>query len=420
LNPTTEVPQMDESEPQPEEDQRKEALKQASQDLQESFDCAEHSEDLPPDVHPYLGKLEQEGNFVCPESIEEPAEEVDGLILYQTVEERSMDNSLDTEAFMHNAAGEFAQMQEIPQNSRGSGGALGEDLADQVDEISEGQVARGSLRDAAGVRACEETAEKAEAKTSEMELENIYSEFAQPSHPSVSDSEQSKCAEMTRENDGAKTEVSTNQEDFEGSAEDLNSPDGSRDCRRRALLFSRDQDSKVHVLDQSEMKMASALPSNSTDTKPSDLKFSLQQTSGEKKPEELAVPIKVEVTKTETVEDVCPDSSEVKHSHFFSYPVKSEDLVTKAEQLEYPVKAPSLEEKPEDLSLPMKPENFDTKPEVLQFVAYSDGSEVKPDVKPSALRFTAFTVEVYVRYIFLTRPFSIRSHVLLRNLLSYS
>ncbi|XP_072237540.1 chromodomain-helicase-DNA-binding protein 6 isoform X2 [Leuresthes tenuis] len=385
LSPTTEVPQMDESEPQPEEDQRKEALKGASQDLQESFECAEHSEDLPPDVHPYLGKLEQEGNFVCPESIEEPAEEVDGLILYQTVEERSMDNSLDTEAFMHNAAGEFVQMQEIPQSSRGSGAALGEDLADQVDEISEGQVARGSLHDAAGVRACEETAEKAEDKSSEMELENIYSEFAQPSHPSVSDSEQSKCAESTRENDGAKTEVSTNQEDL-----NLNSPDGSRDCRRRALLFSHDQDSKVDVLDQSEMKMASALPSNSTDTKPSDLKFSLQQTSGEKKPEELAVPIKVEVTKTETVEDVCPDSSEVKHSHFFSYPVKSEDLETKAEQLEYPVKAPSLEDKPEDLSLPMKPENFDTKPQVLQFVAYSDGSEVKPDVKPSTLRFTAF------------------------------
>ncbi|XP_075316313.1 uncharacterized protein chd6 isoform X3 [Odontesthes bonariensis] len=351
LNPAPEVPQMDESEPQPEEHQRKEVLKQAPHDLQQSFDCAGQNEDLPPDVHPYLGKLGQEGNFVCP--MEEPAEEVDGLILYQAVEERSMDNSLDTEAFMHSAAGEFVQMQEIPQSSRGSGAALGEDLADQVHEISEGQ-------DAAGTRACEETAVRPEARTSEMELENMYPDFAQPSHPSVSDSEQSKCAEITGENDGAK--ASTNQEHSEGSA------DGGRD-------------------------FTSALPSNSSDAKPPDLKFSLQERekiSFERKAEELAVPIKVEGTKTEAVEDVCPDSSEVKHSRFFSYAVKSEHLVTKAEQLEYPVKAPSLEEKPEDLSLPMKPENLDAKPEVLQFVAYSDGSEVKPDVKPPALRFTAF------------------------------
>uniref|UniRef100_A0A3P8NWU5 DNA helicase n=1 Tax=Astatotilapia calliptera TaxID=8154 RepID=A0A3P8NWU5_ASTCA len=98
-----------------------------------------------------------------------------------------------------------------------------------------------------------------------------------------------------------------------GSDEDLNLPDGSRDCKNNALKFSLDQDSKDNLLDQNEIKMGSTLPVNNIDTKPSDLKFS-HLPDGEEKPEQLLLPVKIEDTKTQTIEDVCPDSSEVKHT----------------------------------------------------------------------------------------------------------
>ncbi|XP_076600782.1 chromodomain-helicase-DNA-binding protein 6 isoform X1 [Chaetodon auriga] len=394
LNPPMEVPQMDGIESEPglgEQDETMEVSNQLSQDLQESFDQAESKEELRQGVHPYLGKLEQEGSLACPESIEVPGEEVDGFILYQTVEEETMDNSLDADTLMGDAAGEFVQARE---DSREDGPV---DLADQVDEISEGQMDHVSLMDVPVVQPCDEVSGKAakqqEAKPSEMELQSIYSEYGQPSGPATSVSsptDASKCDETTTESGGGvKTEVSMNHEHYEATAEDLTSPDGDRDCKNRALTFSLDQDNKDNLLEQNEIKMAPTLAANSVDTKPSDLKFSLLPDSGgEKKPQQL--PIKVEETKTETAEDVYPDSSEVKHGKFFSYAVKSEDLVTKVEQLDYPVKPETLEAKPEDLSLPMKPESLDSKPEVLQFAAYPDGAEIKPEAKPVALGFAAY------------------------------
>ncbi|XP_027135494.1 chromodomain-helicase-DNA-binding protein 6 isoform X3 [Larimichthys crocea] len=394
LNTPMEVPQMDGIEPEPgpeEQDERMEVSDQLSEDLRESFDQAEHKEELPQDVHPYLGKLEQEGSLGCPVSIEEPGEEVDGLILYQTVEEETMENSLDTDTLMGNATEEFVHARGIPENSR-------EDLADQVDEISEGGMDHVPLMDVPMIQPCDETAEKAvkqlNAKPNEMELESIYSEYAQPSCPSASVSSPrvaSKSDESTSESGRVKTEVSMDQDDFQGTGEDLTLPDGSRDCKNGALTFSFHQDNKDNLLEQNEIKIAPTLPANSIDTKPTDLKFSLLPDSGaEKKPLQLELPIKVEETKTETAEDVYPDSSEVKHGKFFSYVVLSEDLVTKAEQLDYPVKPETQETKPEDLSLPMKPERLDSKPEVLQFAAYSDGAEIKPEAKPVVLGFVAY------------------------------
>ncbi|XP_070759561.1 chromodomain-helicase-DNA-binding protein 6 [Enoplosus armatus] len=397
LNPPMEVPQMDGIEPEPgleEQDQR--ISNRLAQDLQDTFDQAGHKQELPQAVHPYLGKLEQGGSLACPESIEEPGEEVDGLILYQT-----MENSLDAVTLMRNATGEFVQARGIPENSRADGGVECTDLADQVDEISEGQMAHVSLMGVPLVQPCDETAKKAvkqlHAKPNEMELESIYSDYTQPSCPATSVSSPSVASKpdetATKSGGGAgvKTEVSMDEENYEGTVEDLNLPDGSRDCKNRALAFSLDRDNKDNLLEQNEIKIAPTLPANSIDTKQSDLKFSLLPDSdGEKKPQQLELPIKVEKTKTETLEDVYPDSSEVKHGKFLSYAVKSEVLVTKAEQLDYPVKPETLETKPEDLSLPMKPESVDRKPEVLQFAAYSDGIEIKPEAKPVALRFAAY------------------------------
>lgn len=381
---------MDGMEPEPDA-----VSNQLSQDLQESFDQAEPKEALPQGVHPYLGKLDQEGSLACPESIEEPGEEVHGLILYQTVEEETMENSLDSETLMGNTTGEFVDARGIPENSNEDGPVECADLADQVDEISEGKMVHVSLMGVAMVRPCDETTGKLvkqpDAKPNQMELESIY--YAQPPCPSISSpTVASKSDETTaKSGGGVKTEVSMDQENYEGTVEDLTLPHGSRHCKNRALMFSLHQDHKDNLLEQNEIKILPILPADSIDTKPSVLKFSLSPDSGgEEKPQEVELPIKVEETKTETAEDVYPDSSEVKHGKFFSYTVKSEDLVTKAEQLDYPVKPETLETKPEDLSLPMKPESLDRKPDVLQFAAYSDGAEIKPEAKPVALRFTAY------------------------------
>nr|XP_046240987.1 chromodomain-helicase-DNA-binding protein 6 isoform X2 [Scatophagus argus] len=338
LNPSMEVPQMDGIEPEPEQDERMEVSAQMSQDLQETFDQSECKEELPQDVHPFL---EPEGSLACPESIEEPEEGVDGLILYQAVEEEPMENSLDTETLMGNTAGEFVR-------ASGEDGPV--DLADQVDEISEGQMDHVSLMD---VQPCDETTGKAgkqlDTKPNEMEMESIYSEYTLVPCPATSVSSPtlaSKSDESSAKNhDGAavETEVSMDQENSEGT-EDLTSSGGSRD------------------------------PDN----------------GGEKKPQPPELPIKAEENKMETAVDVYPDSSEVKQGKFFSCTVKSEELVTKAEQFDYPVKSETLETKPEHLSLPVKPESLDSKPEVLQLAAYSDGAEVKGEAKPEALGLAAY------------------------------
>ncbi|XP_060897715.1 chromodomain-helicase-DNA-binding protein 6 isoform X2 [Labrus mixtus] len=347
LSPQMVAPQMDGMEPEPsvgEQDERMEVSNQLSQDLQESFNQSECKEECLQGVQAYLGKLQQEGSLVCPESIEEPGEEVDGMILYQTGEEDTLENSPVSETLIGNPPGEFVQ---VEGNSS--------DLADQVDEISEGQMDGVSLLN---VPLCEDT------KPNDMEHESIYSEYANPSCASASSpAAASKSEEASSQIDGIKTEISMDQENYDGPA-----------------------DNKDNLIHQSQGKVSPDL-SDSVDTKPSDLKFPLLSDHvREKRRQELELPIKREETKTETFDDVYPDSSQVKHE--LSYVVKSEDLVTKSEQVEFPVKAETLESKPEDLSLPVKPESEDSKPEVLQFAAFSG---VKPENKPLALGFAAFS-----------------------------
>jgi len=294
---------------------------QGKEDLRGSFSQSKHNEEeeSPGDAHPYLGKLE---------SIEEPGQEVDGLIL-------TMGNSLDTETLL--------------------GDMAGEDLAGQVDEVSNGRVDQESLME---VQPCDETTEK----PSEMVLQSIYSAYALPSCSAAS---VLPATVESKNGAGLKGEESMDQDHYGGAAEDLNVPDGSRDCKNRDLAFSLEQD---------EINMAASLPADGIDTKPPDLKFPASPDGGgEKKPHELELPVKVEETKTETAGHVYPDGSEFRHEKFLSYRVKSEHLVTKAE--------------PEDLSPPMKAESLDTKPEGLQFAVYSHGAEIKPEAKPVALGF---------------------------------
>lgn len=377
------------------EPERMDVSDQPSPDLQEHFYQSEHKEEAPQDMHPYLGKMGQDEDLRCPESIEEPEEDVEGLILYQAVEEETMENSLDNETLMVNETGEFEQEKEIPENARDDTPAS---LADQVNEISEGQMDRISPMDVPVVQACDETAEKAvkqqDRKYNGIELESIYSEYSQPPCPatSISPPPDAKAEEgQLKSRDRATVKTEEDEEHYEGPFEDLALPDGSRDCKNRAWSSTADLDNKTDLLDQSEVKMAATLSADSDDTKPTDLKLSVASDNGcEKKPEQLELPIKVEETKLETAEYVYPDSSDVKQGKLFSFSVKSEELETKAEQLDYPVKPETLEAKAEDLSLPMKPETLDSKPDVLQFAAFPEGTEIKPEEKPVTLGFAGY------------------------------
>ncbi|XP_060926010.1 chromodomain-helicase-DNA-binding protein 6 [Limanda limanda] len=329
LNPHME--QMDELDPE-DQDERMEVSNHLSSDFQQSFERGESKSGFPRVELPYLGKIEQ-----CPESIEEPeeeeeeeeVEEVDGLMLYQTSEKSG--------ALIVDESEEFLQAGEIAENSRGDDSMEPTDPSDPVDEdvpVKQSSCSSASL----------------------------------PSDTSTSDAK-----------NGGKTEVSTDQEDYEGPGEDCKS-------------FSY-QDSKDNLLQHNKIRPVAALPENSVDAETPDVKFPIPDDDVEKKLSQLEQPIKVEETKMEVVEEalpVYPDSSEVKRAKFLSYPVKSEKLVTKAEQLDFPLKEETLQSVPEDLSFSMKPERVDRKPEVLQFAAFSDGVEVKPEAKPVALEFASY------------------------------
>lgn len=285
---------------------------QLSQDLQQSLDEAEHKEELSHGMHPYLGKLEQGGSLGCPESIQESVEEVDGLILYQTVKEET----LDTETLMGNKAGQFVQAEKyIEDNPVG--------LSDQVDVISEGQMAHDTFIGVPEVQLCDETTGKAakqlDMKPNEMELESIYSEYVQHSCPNTCVSSPAvtcKSEESTIKNSrGVKTQVSMDQENYDSTVNELTLAPGSRDCKNRALPFSLDQDNKDDHIEQNETKLAPTLSANRIESKLSHFNFFLlPDISAGKKPQPFELSIKAEESKT--LQDVCTDSSELKSEKF--------------------------------------------------------------------------------------------------------
>uniref|UniRef100_A0A665TTQ3 Chromodomain helicase DNA binding protein 6 n=1 Tax=Echeneis naucrates TaxID=173247 RepID=A0A665TTQ3_ECHNA len=190
---------------------------------------------------------------------------VDGLILYQTVEEDTMESSMESGALMGNSSGEFLRVPETVGISREKGSMDHEELSDQVDEISEGQMDHVALMEVPAVQTCDEL-KQTDAKASEMELGCIYSDCTKPSNASASlpsPTVESRSEETPVMKDGVKTEVSMDQENYDGTPEDCN---------------------KDNLLDRNE---------NSADTKLHTLKFSpLPDDSSEKKPAQLELPIK--------------------------------------------------------------------------------------------------------------------------------
>ncbi|KAM4613254.1 chromodomain-helicase-DNA-binding protein 6 isoform 2-T3 [Polymixia lowei] len=376
-----------------------------SLDLQDHLDQGEHREDLPQGESPYPGKLEQEVGLGCPEAVEEPKEQMDGLIWCQGDEEE------EEEEAMERTSGEVPDVDGIQEHSKADV-SMTQETADQVEEISDRQVNRGSLMDVAMVEPCGEASEPAverlKPEPQEMELENIHTGRTHRSSTSIPIVISKSDEPITKSLDGAgaQMELIMDQEGCEGKVEDLNFLENSGDSKHESLGFSLNSESEKIPFDHlgvpeklcdrrpGQIEVTPTLTTDSIDTKPEGMKFSLLPDSCVRgKPDPLELPIKTEETKTEALEEglpMYPDSSEVKPTNLLGYPIKPESLVTKTEQLDYSVKPEAVETKSEDLSYPMKPENLTSKPEGFQFAAYSDGSEIKPEAKPESLGFPAY------------------------------
>uniref|UniRef100_H3DJD5 Chromodomain helicase DNA binding protein 6 n=1 Tax=Tetraodon nigroviridis TaxID=99883 RepID=H3DJD5_TETNG len=128
LDQAMDLPQVDELEAAASlvgQDKKMELLPQLSPNLQESFEPAGQKESLSPDERPYFRKLEQEGSFVCPQAIQESGETVEGLILYQTVEEETQ---------MEKTPGDIVEVTGSPQNPIEAAPVC---LSEQVERITE-------------------------------------------------------------------------------------------------------------------------------------------------------------------------------------------------------------------------------------------------------------------------------------------
>ncbi|XP_068598106.1 chromodomain-helicase-DNA-binding protein 6 [Brachionichthys hirsutus] len=349
LSPPMDLPQMHEVESEPghgEQEEEMDVSHHCSQDLQQHFYQAEHEEDPSQDVPPRLGRLGQEHGAVCPVSVSQLEE--DGLMFHPTGDEETM----CAETLMGHAGGQ--EVTGILQNCKDNL----VNLQDEAHEMSEGQIA----------------------------LEAICAECTQsrcPAPPGSSPPVTSKSEETTSEN--AKPEVSVEQD----RAEPLASAGGSRDCSKRPFSVSPVRDKEDLLLELNERTIARSLSAKKADPKISEL---LPDGGSEKKPQQLELPIKEGGAKTEHVQEVIAEDSEVKHGKLG--PCKSEDFVVNAEQFTCPVKREIRGGKPECLSLEMKPGTLDSKSGVLQCAAYTGKRKVYPGTRAEALRLTDYPDEV--------------------------
>lgn len=354
------------------QDKKMELLPQLSPNLQESFEPAGQKESLSPDERPYFRKLEQEGSFVCPQAIQESGETVEGLILYQTVEEETQ---------MEKTPGDIVEVTGSPQNPIEAAPVC---LSEQVARITERQMDDEPFMDVSLMQSCDEMTEKTaqhlDAKATVMELDSIYSGYARHSSPAASTvsppTAPSSDEGTGRRNEGVQTAASVGQETYESVTEGQNLPPGITECTNGRL--SED-------LQQRESDAAPASPPNTTSSHPPV--FLSPDGDRGNKPQELQLPVKTEETKRESAEDVYPDSSDVKQGDFLAA-VKAEDVVAKDEQLDYPIKPEALETKSNLLSISVKPEGFQRKAEV--YSAFSDGGKFKTETKPEDLELATY------------------------------
>lgn len=333
--------------------------------LQESFDQAEHKDELRQEVQPYFGKLEQGESFACPESMPDSGEQVAGLIFYQTMEEETQ---------MEKTTGDVAGATGHPGNPLKTAPVC---LSEQVEEITERQMDHEPFMDV--------SVQNLDAKGTVMELESIYSGYTQTPSPAAS----APTPPITSLSDegAAKTDEGVSAEDpagrdaCESVGEDGTLLPGIIKCRSRTL--SHDRDGKEDDLRPNETGMS---PVSANSSHPNVF---LPPGSGcGSATRELQLPVKTEETEGEPAEDAYPDGSAVKEGGFLSA-VKTEGGVAKDEQSDYPIKPETLDSKPELLGMSVKPEGLDgSKPDV--YSAFSDGARLKAEMKPEGLEFATY------------------------------
>lgn len=361
------------------QDKKMELLPQLGPNLQEGFDRAAQRESISPDGRPYFGKLEQGESFVCPQAVQESGEQVEGLILYRAVEE---------ERQMEKTTGDIVEARGSPENSKETAAAC---LSEHVEEITERQMDDEPFMDVSLVQSCDEMTGKnaphLDATATVMELESIYSGYTRQSSPATSTATPPIAAlsdeGTSKSNETLQTGVCVAQETYESADEDETLLPGVIQYKNRTLLH--DHSSKGDDRQQRGTDMAPASPPNAKSSYP-HVFLSADSDCGNKR-QELQLPVKTEETKRECVENIYPDSSDVRQGDFLSG-VKAENVVTKDEQLDYPIKPETLETKAELLSISVKPEGFHPKAEV--YSAFSGGAKLKTETKPEDVGLTAY------------------------------
>lgn len=336
--------------------------------LQESFEQAEHK-----GARPFFAKLEGGASFVCPDSIQDPGEHVEGLILYQTMEEDTQTEK--TTGDMVEAAGDPGSSVKAPAC-----------LPERMEEVSERQMDHEPFI-VSMVQPCQDMTGKPVqhlvVKSAVMELESIYSGYTQHSSPSAPNTTPPIASlsnqGVTKSIGGVKVAACVDQETYEMVAGDGSLLRGVIECGSRTLLHEQSGQ------DEDELRPhdSETAPVSPPDTKPSpaDIRLSSDGGCGDK-PEELQLPVKTE--EAEPAED--SDSSDVKPGKFLSA-VKAEDVVPKDEQLDYPIKVEALNTKSE-LAVSVKPESFDGKRDV--YSDFSGGAKLKTETKPEDLELGAY------------------------------
>ncbi|XP_055078132.1 chromodomain-helicase-DNA-binding protein 6 isoform X2 [Periophthalmus magnuspinnatus] len=313
-------------------------------------------------VDPFMGKLDQDSSLACSESLGEPGEDVDQIMLYQPME---TGNPLNEDVLMDNATDDF-----LEPNLKEECTMQNAELASDVDAISEGQADPVSLMEVPMLQPDEEIGEKV-VQVNESDLEENSVANAAPTNGKTE----------------IKNEVSID-EDEKNNFESEIKPDPT--------LFQNSSDFSNFLANEDVEKKPQELPIKMEDAKQEDV-FTSYEDAVETKPlacsiksemstkvEQLDFPIKDEDTKPENL-SLKQESVDSKANVFqlaYSDEVKSE---IKPLELQSSFADLKTEAKPEDLSMFADNVKSEMKTEGLELTACPDSTEVKAESRDEGL-----------------------------------
>ncbi|XP_053723413.1 chromodomain-helicase-DNA-binding protein 6-like isoform X1 [Synchiropus splendidus] len=316
----------------------------------------ELKEELSEHMLPYLGELEQENSLMCPETIEEPEEEVSRLILYQ--QEETMENSLDSGSLIGNTPGEILEERTISDVSAVD---KAQNVGERGDVLEEKTLDNGvEMHLDNSSTECNPTLSSSTSVTSPLDLVKSCDNTNDGSEHSLSQQNQVVDFHLAEEaGDFKNVIIETKPDDLKFSLMD------NRDVK----LLIKEEEVKTEC-DPEESSIVKPDPSLTDCVKSEELatNFKCSDDQGSShKPDDIKLHMKLETADTRELKpEVKPEDLQLA---MFSDQLKTEakpDIKTevKPEQNNHEVKP---EEKPEDLKITTSADiKAETKPELLE------------------------------------------------------